>query len=399
MQDFTQGVLQNVGALQGLVANKQAMDQQSMMMQQEQQADELLNQFQQGGGQDFGLVQKAVLLSPTKAKNVLATIGIADDIQKKQAASDIVTLRSALNDPATFRTAVAKRVQAIKDRGGDPTDTIGLVSLYEQGGPEAVDRELGFVGAALANEGYIQPEMLGIGKQKKPVLFQQGQGEMAGYVFDPLTGQYKVDQAARQAYEQAKAKKESGESLGLKDKVTLNKEISAITKDATMIHRTAQDLDRLSKIKSGPAAISMVYKFMKSLDPTSVVREGEFATAERAAGVPDTVLNYYNRLVNGERLPDSVIAEFVDTSKNLANTAIDSAEVEVNDYMSTFGDDFDQNFVSRLKARVPKRFELESKKNETPKVQAPQRAIQFLMQNPQLKEQFRAKYGYVPEGV
>ena len=358
MVDFTQGVLQNVGALQGLAANKQAMDQQQSMMKQEQQADELLNQFQQGGGQDFSLVQKAVLLSPTKAKNVLATIGIADDIQKKQAASDIVTLRSALSDPATFRTAVAKRVQAIKDRGGDPTDTIGLVSLYEQGGPEAVERELGFVGAALANEGYIKPELLGFGKQEKPVLYQQGQGEMAGYVFDPLTGQYKVDQAARRAYVEAKAKKEAGEALGLKDKVTLNKEISTITKDATMIHRTAQDLERLSKIKSGPAAISMVYKFMKSLDPTSVVREGEFATAERAAGVPDTVLNYYNRLVNGERLPDSVIAEFVDTSKNLANTAIDSAEVEVNDYMSTFGDDFDQDFATRLKARVPKRFEL-----------------------------------------
>lgn len=155
-------VIQNLQGFQSLDANKQQMDQQSMMMQQEKQADELLNQFQQGGGQDFGLVQKAVLLSPTKAKNVLATIGIADDIQKKQAASDIVTLRSSLSDPATFRTAVAKRVQAIKDRGGDPTDTIGLVSLYEQGGPQAVERELGFFGAALANEGYIKPELLGI---------------------------------------------------------------------------------------------------------------------------------------------------------------------------------------------------------------------------------------------
>lgn len=162
MADFTQNVLQNVGALQGLAANKQAMDQQQMQMQQEQQADELLMQFQQGGGQDFGLVQKAVLLSPTKAQNVLATIGIADDTQKKQAASDIVSLRSALTDPATFRTAVAKRVQAIKDRGGDPTDTIGLMELYDQQGPQAVERELGFVGAALANEGYIKPELLGI---------------------------------------------------------------------------------------------------------------------------------------------------------------------------------------------------------------------------------------------
>lgn len=31
--------------------------------------------------------------------------------------------------------------------------------------------------------------------------------------------------------------------------------------------------------------------------------------------------------------------------------------------------------------------------------QAPQQAIDYLMQNPQFKEQFRAKYGYLPEGV
>lgn len=155
-------IIQNQQGLQQLQMNRQQMEQQSNLMKQEQQADELLSQFQQGGGRDFGLVQKAVLLSPTKAQNVLATIGIADKTQKTQAAADIITLRSSLGNPETFRRAVAQRVQAIKDRGGDPTDTIGLVSLYEQGGPEAVDRELGFVGAALANEGYIQPELLGI---------------------------------------------------------------------------------------------------------------------------------------------------------------------------------------------------------------------------------------------
>lgn len=48
--------------------------------------------------------------------------------------------------------------------------------------------------------------------------------------------------------------------------------------------------------------LSLIFGYMKMLDPGSVVREGEFATAEKARGVPDTVLNTYNRILRGERL-------------------------------------------------------------------------------------------------
>lgn len=160
-------VTKNLAAFQQLKANKMAMQQQDQMNQQEMQADQLLQQFQQGGNQDYGLIQRAVLLSPTKAKNVLGAIGIADETQKKQAASDIVSLTSAVGDPKSFRSAVAKRIQAIKERGGDPADTVGLMSVYEQEGPEAALRDLQFIGAALANEGYIKPELIGIGSMDK----------------------------------------------------------------------------------------------------------------------------------------------------------------------------------------------------------------------------------------
>ena len=42
--------------------------------------------------------------------------------------------------------------------------------------------------------------------------------------------------------------------------------------------------------------IALIFNFMKMLDPGSVVREGEFATAQNAAGVPERVVNQYNRL-------------------------------------------------------------------------------------------------------
>lgn len=167
------GIQQNLAGMQQFKSNQMAMQQQDKINQQEMQADQLLQQFQQGGNQDYGLVQQAVLLSPTKAKNVLGSIGIADDVQKKQAASDIVSLTSAISNPASFRSAVAKRIQAIKDRGGDPTDSVNLMNTYEQEGPEAALRELQFVGAALANEGYIKPELIGIGKRVEPMTAYQ----------------------------------------------------------------------------------------------------------------------------------------------------------------------------------------------------------------------------------
>lgn len=42
-----------------------------------------------------------------------------------------------------------------------------------------------------------------------------------------------------------------------------------------------------------------IFSFMKVLDPQSTVREGEYATTENARGVPDTIKNYWNKIVKG----------------------------------------------------------------------------------------------------
>lgn len=55
--------------------------------------------------------------------------------------------------------------------------------------------------------------------------------------------------------------------------------------------------------------LALIFNYMKMLDPGSVVREGEFATASNTAGVPDRVRNQYNNLMSGERLtPEQRVA-------------------------------------------------------------------------------------------
>lgn len=71
---------------------------------------------------------------------------------------------------------------------------------------------------------------------------------------------------------------------------------------------------RLQAAAANPSAagdIAMVYGFMKMLDPASVVRETEYATAQNAAGVPDIVRNLWNRVLSGERLSEAQRADFL----------------------------------------------------------------------------------------
>lgn len=70
-----------------------------------------------------------------------------------------------------------------------------------------------------------------------------------------------------------------------------------------------QEIDQFNKAKSlsmvpdearTPADdIALVFLFMKAQDPGSTVREGEYATAKNAAGVPERVRNAYNQALKG----------------------------------------------------------------------------------------------------
>jgi hypothetical protein len=61
--------------------------------------------------------------------------------------------------------------------------------------------------------------------------------------------------------------------------------------------------------------IALIFSFMKTLDPGSTVREGEFATASNAGGIPEQVVNTYNKALNGKFLTDEQRKNFVDTSR------------------------------------------------------------------------------------
>lgn len=83
--------------------------------------------------------------------------------------------------------------------------------------------------------------------------------------------------------------------------------------------------DAYQRVKSAkPDAagdLSMIFAFMKLLDPNSVVREQEFANAQNAAGVPDRVRNLYNQMMQGTRLAPEQRQQFIAQADALFETS------------------------------------------------------------------------------
>ena len=87
-------------------------------------------------------------------------------------------------------------------------------------------------------------------------------------------------------------------------------------------------MEQAAKNPSAGGDLALVFSFMKVLDPGSTVREGEFANAQNAAGVPDRVRNEFNRVTSGERLSPEQRADFLRQAKSFADAYKADADKE-----------------------------------------------------------------------
>ncbi len=78
--------------------------------------------------------------------------------------------------------------------------------------------------------------------------------------------------------------------------------------------------------------LALIFGLMKMFDPTSVVREGEFANAQNATGVPDRLKNQYNRIISGSRLNSKQRGEFKSEAASQFNANIRTAQQRASFY-------------------------------------------------------------------
>lgn len=164
------------------------------------------------------------------------------------------------------------------------------------------------------------------GYQDKPITT----GEVLGAMMQSGMGAYEKAQASEQAKELAAQQRATDLQLKLmeieaarggktfgqekdlrKEFVTASKEFEEALNGYEKVQQAA-----MTKDPSGATDIALIFGYMKVLDPRSVVREGEFATAENAGGVAANIRNLYNKLRTGQRLDAKVRLQFVDAARN-----------------------------------------------------------------------------------
>jgi hypothetical protein len=115
----------------------------------------------------------------------------------------------------------------------------------------------------------------------------------------------------------------------------LRKEYQGRTKVYGELGSTYQNIKSSSEAKNGPGDIALITGFMKMLDPGSVVRETEFATARDTAGLFENLKNQSQKLQSGQlfSLDSKQRQEYV----NLAKQYLDSAQKKAGDDKKALG--------------------------------------------------------------
>tara|TARA_R110000796_G_scaffold242990_1_gene365352 strand:- start:1976 stop:3433 length:1458 start_codon:yes stop_codon:yes gene_type:complete len=133
---------------------------------------------------------------------------------------------------------------------------------------------------------------------------------VGGRIVNPVTGEV--------IYEDASAPK-----FDPKDVVTARKEFSSLPPVKQFSGQTSAYGRVIASVDdpSPSGDLALIFNFMKVLDPGSVVREGEFATAQNAGGIDQRTRGLYNRITSGERLTPEQRADFADRATRLYSEA------------------------------------------------------------------------------
>jgi hypothetical protein len=111
---------------------------------------------------------------------------------------------------------------------------------------------------------------------------------------------------------------------------TLRDEFNTLTKDFRIVQ------DAHSKIKNvantGAGDMSLLYSYVKLLDPGSVVRESEFATAAASGSFGERIQGLAQRVLTGQRLPPDLRTDFIREADTIYTSQKEGANRLENQY-------------------------------------------------------------------
>ena len=302
---------------------------------------------------------------------------IGDRMSAEQKAVELPVMAQAFHAITTGKPDAAKllvdqQIEGMQNSGMDATK-LKMIRSQLDSDPTQVAGLIGLVGSSIDPDGW--GKMMGEKRAQdlQPSLVRKGVAEAGAAESDTsvkATEAKYADQKARAALDEAAAqlgltKAQTNQAKAAASKLSaetnqlvaeaasggdpskrfeaeqkLRKEYSDQTKPFVEVkeaYRRVQASDN-----TGPGDIALIYGYMKMLDPGSVVREGEFATASNSSGVPVAIQNLYNKAISGQRLTDGQRKTFKSQAGKLAGAA-EIREKEVRSGIETVAKSYKLN--------------------------------------------------------
>ena len=294
--------------------NKTANDYQQMMLKYPEMSKQIQNSLQMFNDQQkqSKISQMMSFYAPLKGGNIDAAKARIDEM--------IAAYRNSGQE------LEAKNLETLKENIDlDPTaaQTSAEMFLFQAMGPDDF-KKFSEASGTLGEESraaQLQPEQL---KLKKAEVVKAGMdaGLTQKETLKTIAATKKLDAETQKIILETEAMQKQGaldpEKIFEQER-KLAKEYQANTKNFTDVQEAYRRIQAAEDNAAGD--LSLIFSYMKMLDPGSVVREGEFANAQNAAGVPQRVVNLYNKLLEGERLGDKQRKQFRGQAEKLFGAA------------------------------------------------------------------------------
>ncbi|EIU0551213.1 phage DNA ejection protein [Escherichia coli] len=264
-----------------------------------------------------------------------------------------------------FSKWIGNNATRLSNQGVDPQQ---LLSMYQKD-PQATSQLIGQYGQfALGHEKYwdLQDKMVGrqLEKGRLDESIRQADMENArgwaniqnAQLDRAQRAQMHNDNVALKLQELGMKQQESGK-IDPKLVRDLNSDINGFSKNYSAMRSASDNLQALGKRNTPAAQLGMIFNYMKSLDPQSVVREGEQVQVKRTDGIFGTLGNYVSQLSNGKMLNNEQVQDLINTSKLMANTEGEKFNQQMDDYLSTYGDSLPSGLTKQLQSRKAKLYE------------------------------------------
>ncbi|HAM9141061.1 TPA: acyltransferase [Escherichia coli] len=264
-----------------------------------------------------------------------------------------------------FSKWIGNNATRLSNQGVDPQQ---LLSMYQKD-PQATSQLIGQYGQfALGHEKYwdLQDKMAGrqLEKGRLDESIRQADMENArgwaniqnAQLDRAQRAQMHNDNVALKLQELGMKQQESGK-IDPKLVRDLNSDINGFSKNYSAMRSASDNLQALGKRNTPAAQLGMIFNYMKSLDPQSVVREGEQVQVKRTDGIFGTLGNYVSQLSNGKMLNNEQVQDLINTSKLMANTEGEKFNQQMDDYLSTYGDSLPSGLTKQLQSRKAKLYE------------------------------------------